>query len=99
MQIDVAQDAERDLVDIWSYTAETWGHEQADRYQNTLFECAERLLEGVAVLRSVPGAEAVEAMNCKEHVIFATRRSTGIVILAILHQRMDLARRLANRLG
>lgn len=99
MQVDLSRDAENDLIEIWTYTEAKWGESQADRYQYALFECAGRLSDGTASLRHVPGTKNFEAMNCREHVIFATRRPSGIVIVGILHQRMDLARRLAERLG
>ena len=42
---DLTPAAKADLREIWLYTAEQWGEQQADRYLQELEECCERLVD------------------------------------------------------
>jgi toxin ParE1/3/4 len=83
--------AERDLEEIWAYSARRWSVEQADRYANDLIDMIERLAEEPQQGRS---AEHVRRGYLKypigSHVIFYRRSTTGIDVIRILHQRMNI---------
>lgn len=81
--------AERDLVSISAYTTRTWGEAQADRYLGGLEECC-RLLAANPELGSPcdyirPGLRYIENGR---HAVFYRRKSSGVLVVRILHQRM-----------
>jgi len=90
--------AEQDLMDIWQYTYETGGPEQADKYLDQLGDCFDAIGSRRAPPRSLPQLpDEVCVHRCQHHYIFWTFIDRSIII-AILHEKMDIVRRLANRL-
>ncbi len=90
--------AYEDLIDIWLYTQETWGEAQADLYQDTLHQCCERIAGGEVQARSLPEIERIRSRRCQHHYLFFVEQDRGIVIVAVLHERMNLIERLRERL-
>lgn len=90
MKFRVTQAARSDLEQIWRYTAERWGPEQADLY-------IDRLVLRFAWLAANPGLwqarPEVGVGICSRvetsHVIFFSATSSAINILRVLHGRMD----------
>lgn len=101
LAVDFTQEAIKDLSDIASYTAETWGREQAFRYAELLNgrfkEIAKGQLFSKAAFSKYPN---VRVCRCEHHYIFfmCPQGSLNPVILAVLHERMDLLARLKERL-
>lgn len=87
---------EQDLVDIWLYTADKWGEAQADKYLHTLESCFEKIGHGHARLR--PLDSDIFFVRCEHHYIFVLADKKPIVI-AVLHEKMDMLARLKKRLG
>jgi len=90
--------ADSDLQEIWEYTENHWGVDQADSYLYTL----ERRMTYLARnpkrgkhRKELPGSP----FNYHEgkHVIFYRRKETGIEIIRILHDSMDFPRHLGRR--
>jgi toxin ParE1/3/4 len=77
-----------DLAEIFDYTVDTWGEEQAENYLDELARCFHRLADspglGRACDRIYPGIRRFEQ---GKHVIFYKSERHGIVISRILHQR------------
>lgn len=90
--------AREDLIAIWLYGFETWGEEQADRYQDNLQACCERIAAGLAHTKCVPGMANVKLHRCRHHYLFFIP-GDPVLIIAVLHERMDLIRRLRERDG
>jgi plasmid stabilization system protein ParE len=97
---ELSLDAEADLGAIAAYTLRTWGVEQTLRYELALTTCIESLASGDAVTSTpIPHRPELRAVRCGHHYVFALRRSDGpILILAVLHESMDLLVRLRSRL-
>ena len=91
--------AKHELKGIWKYTATEWSIEQADKYHNLLEKCCERISEGSAYQRPVPNSTDVFVHRCEHHYILFTKRQGAVVILAFLHERMDLGQRLERILA
>ena len=90
--------AEEDLRGIWSYTYETWGIDQADRYFDQIEACCDAVGKDGARSRSfdeLPGD--VRIHRCEHHYIVWLTGDRPIII-AILHERMDFVQRLKDRL-
>jgi toxin ParE1/3/4 len=89
--------AEDDLESIWLYTNDEWGIEQADKYIRLLISrfawISENPLLGKKRDDVKPGYYCFpEGM----HLIFYTCIKTGIDIIGIPHQSMDIVTHLEN---
>ena len=92
--------AELDLLSIAHYTLHQWGASQLALYQNQIEACLDRIGSGEAIARSVRGHAETLASPCERHLILFREQEQGpAVILAILHQSMDLVRRINERLS
>lgn len=89
--------AEEDLREIWQYTYETWGADQADRYFDRIAVCLDAVGKGRARSKSFkelpPG---VCIFRCEHHYVLWFTGDRPIII-AVLHERMDFMRRLKDR--
>lgn len=95
---DLGLAAEEDLRGIWRYTYETWGLGQAEKYFDRIEACCEAVGAGrvrPASFRELP--DDVRVHRCEHHYIIWLAGDRPVII-AILHERMDFVRRLADRL-
>ena len=85
--------AETDLAGIADYTIETFGIEQARRYRDEFEACFRNLAEnprsGRSAERLVPGLRRWEH---RSHVVFYLEDERSVLIVRILHARMDAPR-------
>lgn len=92
--------AEADLRDITHYTVAQWGTEQCRTYIASLEEKAEAVARGQGVFKDMsalmPGLRV--ATSGKHYIFCVPRPDAPAVILAILHERMDILARLKSRL-
>lgn len=90
--------AEDDLRGIWRYTLDTWGPEQADRYLDQIKDCCDAIGTGRLRPRSSERLpDGVSVHRCQHHYIFWIIIDIPVVI-AVLHEKMDVVRRLADRI-
>lgn len=83
-------EAESDLIDIWRFTFEAWGEQQAEKYLDALEA-------GMAQLTRMPNIgkarDAVRpgyrSLQVGRHVIFYRTLKGAIDIVRVLHDRMD----------
>ena len=75
-----------DLAEIFDYTVDTWGEQQAGNYVEELARCFQMLADspglGRACDRILPGIRRFEH---GEHVIFYKPNRNGIIVSRILH--------------
>ncbi|CAM8657152.1 ParE Plasmid stabilization system protein [Burkholderiales bacterium] len=87
--------AERDLEGIWIYTAQQWGVEQADRYID-LLTASYTDLAGSPM--TAPSCEHIRVgyrrWRVERHMIYFRVTEYGIVVVRVLHDRMDARSRL-----
>ncbi len=93
--------AASDLRDIVRYTRKQWGRDQALAYVGRL----QRGLEQLVASSSMVGKDlsgifpGLRALHCEHHFIFCLPRDDApALVVAILHERMDLIARVADRL-
>ncbi len=87
------------LEDIYRHTVQQFGPAQADAYLDGVFALFEDIAEKRVAWQRIPSEYGVEGYfaRYKSHFVFWKRRDDGrVAIVAILHQRMDLARRLRD---
>jgi plasmid stabilization system protein ParE len=94
------QSAEDDLRGILRYTREKWGKDQAQVYAAKLETGIQRLVEGKGVYKILAGIHpSLRVARCESHYIFCLwRGDEPSLIVAILHERMDLIVRISERL-
>jgi toxin ParE1/3/4 len=98
---ELSLDAEADLLEIASYTIRTWGYDQAVRYKSSLTSCFDALARGTArTTAPIPRRPELLACRCEHHYVFSLHDPNApVLILAVLHEQMDLMVRLRERLG
>ena len=91
----LSQKADDDIMHIARASVQQWGLARAERYILNLHEAFERLAEfpdmGRAVDEIRPGYLLMESAS---HVIFYRKTETGILIVRVLHERMDFTHHL-----
>ena len=82
--------ARADLSDIWAYTADRWGIDQAETYIRAIMATCTALADARAQSRPAdhirPGLRKIASGR---HMIYL-RGTSPVTILRILHQRMDV---------
>ena len=94
--------AEKDMRDIARYTIDTWGIEQAERYEALLSKRFQEIAQGIITPKIFSKRRPDLLFTyCEHHYIFYWQPEgrPKSVILAVLHERMDLIQRLKNRLA
>ncbi len=79
------------LDEIYRYTRQHWGTEQADRYITGLFEAVNGIESRKVTSRPIPAAFGVEGyfFRYERHFVYWRRLPNGdIGIVTILHERM-----------
>ena len=79
------------LDEIYRYTRDRWGTEQADRYIIGLFEAFDRIESHGVVSKPVPAEFGVEGyyFRYERHFVYWRKLSNGdIGVVTILHERM-----------
>ncbi|MFN4271227.1 MAG: type II toxin-antitoxin system RelE/ParE family toxin [Aliihoeflea sp.] len=87
------------LEEIYRHTVQQFGSAQADAYLDGMFALFEDIVEKRIGWQRIPSEYGVEGYfaRYKSHFVFWKRRDDGdVAIVAILHQRMDIARRLRD---
>ncbi|GEN29306.1 toxin ParE1 [Halovibrio variabilis] len=87
--------AESDLIDIWVYTCEEGGVEQADRYLDQLEAGMKQLANhpslGTNYAHVLPGYRRLQV---ERHAVFYQVLEAEILVVRVLHQDMDAPQRL-----
>lgn len=87
--------AERDLIDIYLTTAKEWGSAQADKYDAGLEKTVKLLTDSSTLGRNIDHIKVgCHRFEYERHIIFYRKRETDILIIRILHDRMDVERHL-----
>jgi len=87
--------ARGDLTSIWTYTAERWNIEQADRYVGLLNGAIQVVAAEPRRWRACDHLRSgYFSYSAGSHVLFFKRHERGIVVVRILHQSMDFERHL-----
>ena len=84
-------EAVKDMGDIWFCTKQTWSLEQADRYYNLTLDEIEFVASNAKLGRSIDNIKVgYKSTKVKSHVVYYNQiEDDRILIVRILHQRMD----------
>ena len=90
------------LDEIYRYTRDHWGAEQAADYITGLFEAFDKIATHGVISRPIPAAFGVDGYSVRyeRHVIYWRRLPNGdIGIVTILHERMHRIDRFREDFG
>lgn len=92
----ISKQAIHDLNSIWLYTSNKWSKEQADRYYQLIIAEIEFIADNFLAGKSINEIRTdYRVTKVKSHLVFYRKAEDGVVeIVRILHQRMDVKRRL-----
>lgn len=92
--------AEADLRKIIRYTRKQWGEAQVRRYITRLEQGITHVVSGKGAFKDMGALyPALRVAHCEHYYVFYLPHETSsALIVAILHERMDLIARLADRL-
>lgn len=92
----ISKQAIKDLNDIWVYTFNKWDIEQADRYYDLIIGEIEFIADNFLTGKSAEQTrENYRVTKIKSHLIFYRKvENETVEIVRILHQRMDIKKRL-----
>lgn len=92
----LSKKAVQDLSKIWDYTFEVWSENQADKYYELLIETCQEICKSPDMGKNLDEIEKnVLGFKVGKHVIFYQQiKPKEILILRILHERMDLKKRI-----
>ena len=92
----ISEQAINDLNDIWIYTLNKWSKELADRYYDLIIGEIEFISDNFLTGKSAEQTRKnYRVTKIKSHLIFYRKIENDIVeVVRILHQRMDVKKRL-----
>jgi len=90
--------AVEDLSKIWDYTFEVWTEQQADKYYDELISNFKEIAENSDSGKIYEGiSKQLLGIKTNRHIIFYRTLSENYVeITRILHERMDLKKRITE---
>lgn len=88
--------AVEDLSEIWNFTFTEWSEVQADFYYSMIIESCQGLANGRLTGKTYAEIqEGIFGLRAGQHVVFYKTSDKGeVVIIRILHGRMDLKTRM-----
>lgn len=98
----VQEAASHRLDEIYRYTRDRWGTEQADCYITGLFETFDKIETHGIMSRPIPAEFGIDGyfFRYKRHFVYWRRLSNGdIGIVTILHERMHQIDRFREEFG
>jgi len=102
MAVRIFRAAHERIIEIWEYTEQQWGEEQADLYVTELFDELHRIAGAPHRWRPIrePGFEDVHFARYRHHFLFFRRLSDGdLGLISVLHEQMDVPTRLREDCG
>jgi toxin ParE1/3/4 len=93
----LSKKAVEDLSRIWDYTYEVWSVNQADKYYELLIETCQEISKTPDIGKTYDDIEKnIIGFRVGKHIIFYQEiKPREILVVRILHERMDLK----NRIG
>jgi len=91
----LAPEAEKAIEEIALYSLERWGESKARQYVERLREAHQRLAENPSLgrLRRRIGRIELREVQVGRHILFYASGTAQVLVVAVLHDAMDLPRR------
>jgi toxin ParE1/3/4 len=86
----LTETADRQLQEIWRYSRDRWGAARADAYLAVIDDALKDAITLPALLRARPElGEEIVARKAGSHVAYGVLQGEVLLVVAILHGRMD----------
>ena len=97
-QYTLTNKAVEDLNSIWNYTFDKWSEGQADHYYQMLLNAFRNKARDPSIGKKYIEIDSnIYGFKANRHTVFYQRRNVhSVLILRILHERMDLINRLTE---
>lgn len=91
--------AVEDLTNIWNFTFDKWSESQADKYYTFLLTTCQDIADHPDLGKDYSEILVkLKGLKSNRHIIFYRQTSgSSIEIIRILHERMDLKNRIAEK--
>ena len=86
--------AEADIEEIWDYSADKWGADQADSYTDAIRDACHALAKGTKYGRPAEVLPEIQKYFCGSHVVYFLNHTDRLDVIRVLHQRQDAERHL-----
>lgn len=88
--------AQRDLEEIWNYTANEWSLDQAEKYLSGILLCLNGIADGRIKGKPIDAVQQgyKKALFAKHYIFYRLAADNIIEIIRVLHVRMDIENRL-----
>ena len=84
-----------DLSNIWNYTYDEWSEHQADKYYEILINSCLEIAKNPKTCKNYKGIiKNLFGFKTGRHIIFYREVDNKVEILRILHEQMDLKKRI-----
>ena len=92
----ISEKALEDLNNIWTYTAENWSVEQANRYYNLIIDEIEFVAVNFETTKDFGSIRKdYRYSKVKSHLVFCRKiENSDMEVVRILHERMDIKNRI-----
>lgn len=90
------------LDEIYNYTCDTWGADQAERYVRSLFDTFSAIAVRDVLWKPIPAEMGIHGWFCRHenHFIYWRELDDGCIgIATVLHERMHRVMRLKEAFG
>ena len=85
--------AKSDLLEIWNYTFNIWGENQAEKYLLGIEKILDQLADNSGLGKWRPEInQDYYSFPCNKHIIFYIKSDGAIDIIGILHGKMDISK-------
>jgi len=91
---DLSGKAKADLRGIWNYTEDRWGEQKADAYYQDIIKTIELLATGERQGRKSDVRDGYLKYPVGRHFVYFTKGESRIIVIRVLHERMDVDRHL-----
>jgi toxin ParE1/3/4 len=86
--------AQADISEIWDYSADRWGPDQADSYTDAIRDACYALARGTKYGRPAEVLPHFQKYLCGSHVVYFLDHVSQLEVIRILHQSQDAERHL-----
>ena len=92
MTVSISEDAKTDIKGIYIYSYQNYGERKADEYVDELNTMLNELPNSFSTSNYGFVRAGLKRSNYKSHAVYHRAEGSDIVVLRVLHQRMDPAR-------
>ena len=96
-RLDLTEIARADLASIRRYSTRTWGRDRTTQYMDALRDTMKGLVRGAVITRPREDLRpGIQMATSGRHCIFFEADDSHVLVVRVLHDRMDYLRHLST---